>query len=423
MEVSFSQTLSFDANTFEFEVVANENGNATVIKFPGRRQKGQPGRFCSRRFRLRYSFSRHDRQDRGWLCLCRRSERFAASGVQACSRLASQISFGFLAFELLTQKWGCRGCSSAGRARRSQCRGQGFDPPHLHHGSGSILPARIALTESDSNRRDQSLRRVFGEPRRWIFHVTEASADTTPQVAALRLDLRPVTGSSFDPAPSFTDDPPLYPKDSDTPDSIEINTGFQWRPAINQSMMLLGIQHGYALIAQEKMRQALKGPFFRDYWRSLKGLSGWDDGNRFFTNYIAHPMQGGLTGFIYVQNSPRAMRQQFGESKEYWKDRFTAFLWSTAWSTQFELGPISQSTIGNLGMYGGMAYVDLVITPTVGTGWLISEEALDRYVIRKLEAHSFVVKMFLRSILNPMRSVANVLRFREPWYRDRPFGY
>lgn len=24
------------------------------------------------------------------------------------------------------------GCSSAGRALRSQCRGQGFDPPHLH---------------------------------------------------------------------------------------------------------------------------------------------------------------------------------------------------------------------------------------------------------------------------------------------------
>src|SRR5690242_3506115 len=26
-----------------------------------------------------------------------------------------------------------RGCSSAGRALRSQCRGQGFDPPQLHH--------------------------------------------------------------------------------------------------------------------------------------------------------------------------------------------------------------------------------------------------------------------------------------------------
>src|SRR5947209_3078773 len=25
-----------------------------------------------------------------------------------------------------------RGCSSAGRARQSHCRGQGFEPPHLH---------------------------------------------------------------------------------------------------------------------------------------------------------------------------------------------------------------------------------------------------------------------------------------------------
>ena len=31
------------------------------------------------------------------------------------------------------------GCSSAGRARRSQCRGQGFDPPHLHQ---SINPTK-----------------------------------------------------------------------------------------------------------------------------------------------------------------------------------------------------------------------------------------------------------------------------------------
>lgn len=33
MEVSFSQTLAFDADTFEYDVVAHENGNATVIKF------------------------------------------------------------------------------------------------------------------------------------------------------------------------------------------------------------------------------------------------------------------------------------------------------------------------------------------------------------------------------------------------------
>ena len=31
------------------------------------------------------------------------------------------------------------GCSSAGRARRSQRRGQGFDPPHLHHVNINLL--------------------------------------------------------------------------------------------------------------------------------------------------------------------------------------------------------------------------------------------------------------------------------------------
>jgi len=34
MEVSFCQTLSFNADTFEYETVSQDNGNATIIKFP-----------------------------------------------------------------------------------------------------------------------------------------------------------------------------------------------------------------------------------------------------------------------------------------------------------------------------------------------------------------------------------------------------
>ena len=34
MEVSFCQTLSFNAGTFEYDTVAQDNGNATIIKFP-----------------------------------------------------------------------------------------------------------------------------------------------------------------------------------------------------------------------------------------------------------------------------------------------------------------------------------------------------------------------------------------------------
>ncbi len=198
---------------------------------------------------------------------------------------------------------------------------------------------------------------------------------------------------------------------------------FHWKPAIVQSLLIQGFQHGYALAAQEKMRRALKGPFFKDYINSLKGLAGWDDGNRFFTNYVAHPAQGGMTGFIFVQNHDRVKKQKFAESKQYWKDRLSALVWSTAWSTNWELGPISQSSIGNLGLKGGMGYVDLVITPTVGTVWLISEEAIDRYIIRHIEKKNFLFKIAVRIFLNPMRSVANALRFKEPWYRDRPFGH
>lgn len=222
-------------------------------------------------------------------------------------------------------------------------------------------------------------------------------------------------------APLKTDDDK---DDDDPPGKVPPIARFHWGPAINQSLIVLGIQHGYALAAQEKTRRALaNGNFFGDYWRSVRSIQGWDDGNRFFTNYIAHPMQGGLTGFIFVQNHDRAKTQKFGDSKQYWKDRFKAFVWSTAWSTQFELGPISQSSIGNVGLYGGMGYVDLVMTPTAGTAWLVSEEAIDRYLIRHIERRSFMLKIFVRSFLNPMRAVANMLRFREPWYRDRPFGH
>lgn len=43
MEVSFCQTISFNADTFEYEAVASENGNATVIKFAVDQKLYSPG--------------------------------------------------------------------------------------------------------------------------------------------------------------------------------------------------------------------------------------------------------------------------------------------------------------------------------------------------------------------------------------------
>jgi hypothetical protein len=203
-------------------------------------------------------------------------------------------------------------------------------------------------------------------------------------------------------------------------------SGFHWAGAIKQSLLFLGVQHGFAM-TQEKTRRELRGPFFKDYFRSVKNLGGWEDGGRFFTNYISHPMEGSVAGFIQIQNDPKGIQQEFGKSRGYWKSRVKAMLWNAAYSTQFELGPISQSSIGNVGLHSSldgkkrkMAYVDLVVTPTLGTAWLIGEDFLDRYVVQRWEGHhSGFRRNTLRMLLNPMRGTANLLRFKLPWHRDR----
>ncbi|MBA3241537.1 MAG: hypothetical protein H0T60_09975 [Acidobacteria bacterium] len=203
--------------------------------------------------------------------------------------------------------------------------------------------------------------------------------------------------------------------------SVELHRGFHWKSATKQSLLFLAVQHGYAL-TQPKTRRDLKGPFFRDYFRSVKSLSKWEDGGRFFTNYVAHPMQGSLLGFVYVQNDPRAQAARFGRSGAYWRSRLKALAWSAAWSTQFEIGPVSQASIGNVGLHGKQTWVDIVITPTGGFTWLLAEDALDRFVVRRVEARTdnLFLKIAARMLLNPTRSSANLLRFKKPWKRDRP---
>ena len=193
---------------------------------------------------------------------------------------------------------------------------------------------------------------------------------------------------------------------------------FHLSSAIKQSLIFLGVQHGYAL-TQPKTRRDLKGPFFKDYTRSVSSLHGWADGGKFFTNYIAHPMQGSLLGFIQVQNDPKGKKLRYNESKAYWRSRLKALAWSAAWSTQFEIGPVSQASIGNVGLHGKQTYVDIVMTPTAGLGLLILEDYLDQKIIRVIErkSKSYYVKITTRTFLNPTRSVANLLQFKTPWYR------
>ncbi|MGH9938462.1 MAG: hypothetical protein ACREAM_19650 [Blastocatellia bacterium] len=201
---------------------------------------------------------------------------------------------------------------------------------------------------------------------------------------------------------------------------------FDWDGAFRQSMLFLGIQHAFRLATEEGTRAELKGPFFKDYFKALRSLRGWGDGDPFLVNYIGHPMMGSVTGFIQVQNDPKGIKEEVSLKKSYWRSRLKAFSWSFAYSTQFELGLFGEAGIGNIGIrpYGKakhpMGYVDIVVTPVVGTGWLVGEDMIDRYMIRRIEdkVGNRTIKLLIRGFLNPTRSFANMIRGKWPWYRD-----
>jgi hypothetical protein len=132
-------------------------------------------------------------------------------------------------------------------------------------------------------------------------------------------------------------------------------------------------------------------------------------------------MMGAISGWVLIQNDPNGIDREFDvHDMKYWNSRLRAMSWAAFYSTQFELGPISEATIGHVGKIRGTAgAVDLVMTPIGGFGWIVSEDALDKHFIRNLEdGRSDAFKRTVRIIFNPNRSVANVLRLKKPWYRD-----
>lgn len=198
--------------------------------------------------------------------------------------------------------------------------------------------------------------------------------------------------------------------------------GIDWSALLLQSASFLAVEQGYRLMTQPGTRKALKGKFFDDWFESVKATKGWGDGDDFMTNYIGHPMQGAVVSYIFVHNDPRGRDQVFGWNSAYWKSRLKATAWNALYSTQFELGPVGEASIGNVGHFGKSqsGAVDLVVTPLAGLGWQVGEDALDKHLVVRMERWTSnpVALVFIRSFLNPTRSFANAMRFRVPWSRD-----
>lgn len=209
-------------------------------------------------------------------------------------------------------------------------------------------------------------------------------------------------------------------------DVSERDDRFNWRGAMIQSGLFLAIQHGYRM-TEEKTRTELNGPFLRDWKESLENLHGWYDGGRLFTDYVAHPMQGAVTARIFINNSGRSKGVEYGLNKRYWKTRVKSLVWATLWSTQFEIGPLSEASLGNIGQHlyerhkSKLTYGDMIVTPIAGVGWTVGEDAMDKFVLHKWierKVSNRIMIKILRSILTPTTSFANILRGKAPWRRD-----
>jgi hypothetical protein len=199
----------------------------------------------------------------------------------------------------------------------------------------------------------------------------------------------------------------------------------KWKSLFLQSSVFLAAQHGVRLATERGTREALKGPFFPGWGDAVGNMHGWADGDPFFVNYIGHPMQGAVSGYIWTQNDPKYYDVEFGKSRDYWKSRLRATAFSFLYSAQFEYGPISEATIGNVQKYyPQQGFVDTAMTPVLGMAWQIGEDFFDKVFVKRFEdrfANPYL-RILVRGGANPARSWANMMRFKVPWAREDRVG-
>jgi len=181
-------------------------------------------------------------------------------------------------------------------------------------------------------------------------------------------------------------------------------------------------------------------PFFHDWFASYKdyNMSRWGDGDDFVVNDVGHPLEGAVFARNFLINSPNS-QVAIGKNSRYWMSRLKALAWAAAWSTQSEIGPMSETNIGNQGGYTYVPYcgrylsclnnpkypkpptnntgwTDFIITPTVGLAWVLGEDTIDKYIVTPIAIkHHIFGGRILRSALEPSRGFAALFAGKLPW--------
>jgi hypothetical protein len=191
---------------------------------------------------------------------------------------------------------------------------------------------------------------------------------------------------------------------------------------IQYGLQLTFYEHVMRVATQEFTRQQLKGPFWQDYFDSLHVPPHWHDKDSWQVNYLGHAIHGGAFARIWMEQ-----REPPPTSKtQYFKQMGRAWIYAGLMSLQYEMGPMSEASIGNVGLNpNDLGWVDLVWTPCGAVLWTMAEDGIDKYAITWVEKHVpfMMAKAAARLIGNPSRMLANVSQNRTPWSRaDRDWN-
>jgi hypothetical protein len=202
------------------------------------------------------------------------------------------------------------------------------------------------------------------------------------------------------------------------------DTRIHWKAANGEALLSTGIMHTFNLWTEAGTRDALYGPWAKDWLQSVGELRGWSDSDRFMAPYVGHSIQGSIFGYILRQNDPKYRDVQWGDGRDYFMSLIRSMAFSAVWHTQWKIGVASEDSIGNVMLHASPGFITLVDTPTLGTVTMVGEDVLDRYLIMGLEnrtANRLLIAL-TRCFLNPGRSFANVMAFKVPWNRETRIG-
>jgi len=269
-------------------------------------------------------------------------------------------------------------------------------------GLGALLVLSAARTSAAQD---------FASPLPALAEVPRAFRGLFTPESSLPAPTLPEAGQStafvlLDPIPSA--DPAATP----SPEKVSI----AWRSLLRDSLVLLTVQHAYRIGFEDGTRENLDGPFFEEWFASAGTLCCWDDGDRMTTNYLWHPLLGSAASFVFANNHDASQETPIGKTGRYWKAKGAQGIYSFVYSLNFELGPLSEASIGNVGLKPGeMPYCDFVVTPAIGLLISIGEDAARLHIIDRVKRNHRYWGNTLAVLLNPTRSVANVMGGKRPW--------